>query len=135
MWPPSTILNSVTGKIRIPNLTSEPQTLRRNEHFCQALPTLSPQRESEQQYAKPLIGASKHKHNENFSSDIQLDPDNILDLYTRQKFAKLHHEYDIVFDPNIQDTMVLWGHVMLSLTWDQFNLLDVKAKNPVWHLD
>ena len=48
-----------------------------------------------------MIGASKHKHNENFSSDIQLDPDNILDPYTRQKFAKLHHEYDIVFDPNI----------------------------------
>ena len=101
MWPPPTILNSVAGKIRIPNLTSEPQTLRRNEHFCQALPTVSPQRESEQQYAKPLIGASKHKHNGNFSSDIQLDPDNILDPYTRQKFAKLHHEYDIVFDPNI----------------------------------
>ena len=83
MWPPPTILSSVAGKIRIPNLTSEPQTLRRNEHFCQVFPTVSPQREFKQQYAKPLIGASKHEHNENFSSDIQLDPDNILDPYTR----------------------------------------------------
>ena len=46
MWPPPCILNSVAGKIRIPNLTSEPQTLQSNEHFCQAVPTFTPNAKS-----------------------------------------------------------------------------------------
>lgn len=35
LWPSPSIVSSVAGKIRIPNLSPEPRFLKRNEHFCQ----------------------------------------------------------------------------------------------------
>ncbi|ESO93172.1 hypothetical protein LOTGIDRAFT_175607 [Lottia gigantea] len=34
-WPQSNILPTVAGKVRIPNLSTEPHCIRRNSHFCQ----------------------------------------------------------------------------------------------------
>ena len=42
IWPPPCVVSSVAGRIRIPNLTDQPQTLKRNEHFCQVSPFFSP---------------------------------------------------------------------------------------------
>ena len=33
-WPEPCLVSSVSGKLRIPNLTSAPRVLKRNEHFC-----------------------------------------------------------------------------------------------------
>ena len=46
LWPRPSVLSSVASKIRIPNLTSEPHTLKRNEHFCQVTPVFEPHRET-----------------------------------------------------------------------------------------
>ena len=35
-WLPPSIIEAVSGKVRIPNKTDEPLSLRENEHFCQA---------------------------------------------------------------------------------------------------
>ena len=42
LWPTPSIISSVAGKIRIPNLSSEPHSLKRNEHFCQVCPVFTP---------------------------------------------------------------------------------------------
>jgi hypothetical protein len=42
LWPPPAIINSVGGKVRIPNESNEPRVLRRNDHFCQVCPVFSP---------------------------------------------------------------------------------------------
>jgi len=42
LWPPPSIVSSVAGKIRIPNVSSEPHCLRRNEHFRQVCPVFTP---------------------------------------------------------------------------------------------
>ena len=34
-WLPPSIIEAVSGKVRIPNNTDEPLSLRRNDHFCQ----------------------------------------------------------------------------------------------------
>lgn len=39
MWPKPEIIDVVAGKIRIVNNTGEPKQLKKNEHFCQVLPT------------------------------------------------------------------------------------------------
>ena len=41
LWLPPSIVSSVAGKIRIPNLSFEPHSLKRNEHFCQVNPVFS----------------------------------------------------------------------------------------------
>ena len=43
LWPAPRIVSSVAGKIRIPNLSSEPHFLKRNEHFCQVRATFTPE--------------------------------------------------------------------------------------------
>ena len=37
-WPPPCIIQSVGGKVRIPNLTPAPLVIQRNSHFCQVCP-------------------------------------------------------------------------------------------------
>ena len=43
VWPPPSIVSSLAGKIRFPNLSSEPHSLKHNEHFCQVNPVFSPE--------------------------------------------------------------------------------------------
>ena len=42
LWLPPSTVSSGTCKIRIPNLSSEPHSLKRNEYFCQFNPVFSP---------------------------------------------------------------------------------------------
>ena len=41
-WPPPTLVHSVAGRVRIPNLTDEPVILKRKEHFCQVSAVFTP---------------------------------------------------------------------------------------------
>ena len=101
IWPCPSVLSSVASKIRIPNLTSEPHTLKRNEHFCQVTPVYEPPRETATTIPSAIPAlpvASKTLH----SSSVQVDPDNILPQETQLKFQSLLKSYDTVFDPNIK---------------------------------
>ena len=42
MWPLPSVLASVAGRISIPNLSAQPHTLKRHEHFCQVDPLSTP---------------------------------------------------------------------------------------------
>lgn len=99
------IVSSVAGKIRIPNLTSEPHSLKRNEHFCQVRPVFTPvvnQPDSQKNLTnltqQPPTSPVKTKH----STNVRLDLDNLLPPDIRSKFSSLLDEYDHVFDPNIE---------------------------------
>ena len=41
-WPQPDVVSSVVQAIRIPNLSTDPRTLKRHEHFCQVTPVLEP---------------------------------------------------------------------------------------------
>ena len=104
LWPTLTIISSVVGKIRIPNLSPEPHFLKRNEHFCQVRAVYSPEaRDDNSQlpvvppHRPPVLQAST-KH----SANVRLDPDNLLPRDIRAKFTSLLDECDQVFDPNIK---------------------------------
>jgi hypothetical protein len=106
LWPRPQIISSVAGKIRIPNLTAEPQSLKRNEHFCQVRQTYSPEVSSTSiqvptnMNTKPRSDMNRTK--QAYSSDVRLDPDNLLSPDVRMKFKSLMREYDDVFDPSIR---------------------------------
>ncbi|XP_073234993.1 uncharacterized protein [Porites lutea] len=97
LWPPPGVVSSVVRAIRIPNLSAEPRTLKRHEHFCQVTPVFEPKEESPTsqpptQHPLPPFPASH-------SSSVQVDPDRILPEAVRATFQSLLSEYDSVFDP------------------------------------
>ena len=100
VWPPPSIASSVAGRVRIPNTSTVPHTLKRNEHFCQASPVFEPTEEATPSPPHNLLApqptTSLH------SSPVQIDPNNLLPQKTRVQFQSLLKEYDVVFDPNFK---------------------------------
>ena len=99
-WPPPGIIEAISGKVRIPNDTDEPQSLRKNEHFCQVRLTTEVSYDSSDDNIQlpkphsPPIGTC--------SDAVSIDPDKMLTESYRSKFHTLVQTYDNVFDSNIQ---------------------------------
>ena len=88
LWPQPSVVSSVARAIRIPNLSTEPRTLKRHEHFCQVIPVFEPKE-----------GLTLPPSNARYSAPVQVDPDRILPQAVRANFQALLREYDSVFDP------------------------------------
>ena len=101
LWPQPTMVSSVAGKIRIPNLTPEPYFLKRNEHFCQVHAVFTPEEDAQLPVSPPLR-PPVHQTSTNHSANVSLDPNNLLPRDIRAKFTSLLNEYDHIFDPNIK---------------------------------
>ena len=105
LWPPPSIVSSIAGKIRIPNLSSEPHSLKGNEHFCQVNPVFSPAingATSSTPSCNPCSRPSGPTGDLPHNSSLRLDPENALRPDIRAKFQELHDDYDEVFDPRIK---------------------------------
>lgn len=102
-WPRPQITESVAGKVRIVNDTSEAQPLRKNEHFCSVRMTCTPTIESIDSHMDTVCTKPKFASNSAYiNSDlVKLDPDNILPTETQSKFKDLLHKYDDVFNSDI----------------------------------
>ena len=83
--------------IHIPNLSTEPRTLKRYEHFCQVTPVFEPKEESptSQSPTQRPLPPSHVSH----SASVHVDPGRILPEAVRADFQSLLSEYDSVFDP------------------------------------
>ena len=106
MWPLPSVLASVAGRIRIPNLYAEPHTLKRHEHFCQVDPLGTPCCDSQVPAPGPSspvydVRATKHSSVTKHSDAVRLDPDNLLPPSIQSQFRELLTRYDRVFDPAI----------------------------------
>lgn len=103
LWPFPGIVSSVAGKIRIPNLSEQPQLVKRNEHFCQICPVFSPPEGDQQLITPHLLPSSQpipkqHAH----SSCVSLDPANLLPPEMSTKFRETLDQFDNVFNPKIE---------------------------------
>lgn len=109
-WPSPNILEAVGTKIRVLNDTSEPQSLRKHEHFCQVRVTTDPSITS----PIPDIPVHIRKQSSNtptFHSDtVKVDPDKILPEHHISKIQSLLHQYDSVFEPSIPGYNNAVGH-------------------------
>ena len=94
VWPSPDIVTSVSGAIRIPNMTTEPISLRRHQHFCQIRPVFIPTDTSSPSPNVPKQTITSH------ATLVTVDPDNLLDGATKCQFEALNREFEHVFDPN-----------------------------------
>ena len=100
-WPPPGIIEAVSDKIRIPNNTSSPLSLHKNEHFCQVRLT----RDLPYDEVTDIDGQvpkSSSSLTDSHSGTVTIDPDNTLPESYRSKFRTLVQDYDEVFDSKIQ---------------------------------
>ena len=97
LWPQPGVVSSVVRAIHIPNLSTEPRTLKRHEHFCQVTPVFEPKEESptSQSPTQRPLPPSHASH----SASVHVDPGRILPEAVRANFQSLLSEYDSVFDP------------------------------------
>lgn len=103
-WPAPAMVRSVSGKIRIPNFTGQPQLVCRNAHVCQVRPTYVPS-SSDATVTPPHMPVSANSplhRSATHSSLVRLDPDNIMPPDIRDSFCALHREFDEVFDPHFK---------------------------------
>jgi hypothetical protein len=98
-WPQPGLVTSVARKIRIPNLTSEPKVLKRNEQFCQLQPVFSPTNKSPP--SQPVLARGQTKPSSHADA-VCVDPDNTLTTDMLAKFRSLLAEYEDVFDPDFK---------------------------------
>ena len=115
-WPPPCIIQSVGGKVRIPNLTPAPLVIQRNSHFCQVCPVSviddpSPLDDNPPCAQAPPMSPTRaltssttadptcHPVDPIFHHDIKLDPDNLMPPDVRNKFNQTHQDFSHVFNP------------------------------------
>ena len=96
LWPLPDMISSVGGKIRIPNTTSFPIKLSRNEHFGQIRLTFT--QTDVQCTASNPVPKITHMQGKTNSCSIILDPDDILQPEIKSHFLNLHVQYDSVFN-------------------------------------
>ena len=97
LWPQPCVISSAAWAISIPNLSTEPCTLKRHEHFCQVIPVFEPK-----EVLSTGLPPAQHPSptaNPCHSASVQVDPDSILPHAVRADFHGLLREYNSVFDP------------------------------------
>ena len=95
-WPQPIVTRSVGGKVRLLNNTSEPQQVRRSQHFCQAVPMYSPPTTSDPSTSRQTVTVQNIDVNK-----INTDPDNLLSATEKQKFLQLATEFSDVFGSDL----------------------------------
>ena len=99
-WPRPGLVEAVNGALRIVNDTSEPQHVRKHEHFCQIRYTTTlPTKERPVEAASVPSAPRPSVSPSHFSDSVSLDPDGILPPQSRKDFKDLLQRYDEVFDP------------------------------------
>ncbi len=104
-WPTPFVTRSIAGKLRIPNDTSEPLVLKRNEQFGQIravfCPPSTPPITTTPIFTTPQSTKSNLPQSPGtfYSSAVSVDPDNILHPRDQANFRTLLEEFDDVFNP------------------------------------
>ena len=104
VWPQPSLITSVEGVLRIPNLTNTIRLLKKNEHFCQIREVFDnapsvPDSHYTSEAVRIHTRSSKAtpvKH----STAVTIDPDHALSPDERATFRSIVEDYDEVFDPN-----------------------------------
>ncbi|VDI36235.1 Hypothetical predicted protein [Mytilus galloprovincialis] len=102
-WPEPSLVSSVAGNLRIPNLTDEPLVLKRNEHFCNVRSTYSPDNVEIKSPDHAIAPKSQLNKAQVLHSDlVRVDPDGLLQPGIKEKFKSLLRQYDNVFNPTFK---------------------------------
>ena len=103
VWPPPSLIKSVSGKIRIPNLTCEPHSLKKHEHFGKIHPTFLPVNDDKMlnDASCRIMKSGSHSTSPSclYSQSVIVDSDNLLPPDVKSMFIQTLKDYDSVFNP------------------------------------
>ena len=99
-WPQPSLITSIDGLLRIPNLTNTTRVLKKNEHFCQIREVFVPDIAANNLNTHVISQAVHTQSSEGHSASVQIDPESKLSPDERASFRSILDEYDEVFDPN-----------------------------------
>ena len=97
-WPQLSLITSVDGLLRIPNLTT--RVLKKNEHFCQIREVFVPDIAANSLNTHVISQAVHTRSNGVHTASVQIDPESKLSFDERASFRSILDEYDEVFDLN-----------------------------------
>ena len=95
-WPPPSIIEAVSSRVRIPNNTDEPLSVRKNEHFCQVCLTTElscDSTDSDIQLPRPPSPTTEF-HSDTISVDPDKNPPPRVPPCARNKLLELHRKVD-----------------------------------------
>ena len=102
-WPQPSLITSIDGLLRIPNLTNTTRVLKKNEHFCQIrevfVPDIAANNLNTHVISQAVHTRSNGVHT-GHSASVQIDPQSKLSSYERAPFLSILDEYDEVSHPN-----------------------------------
>ncbi len=97
LWPEPDVMDTVGGKIRLPNNTTEPITLSRHEQFCQIHHVISPMEVPSDEI---IAGTCKISPCSTvYSNLISVNPDKVLPPEIEAQFRDVNTQFDDVFNP------------------------------------
>ena len=98
-WPAPALIQSVAGKIRIPNNLDIPITVKRNDHFAQISQVFEPAVVSSNLQASSSAPKPENALNH---FKVLVNPDKIVSEVTESRFKKLNEDYKDVFKSNFE---------------------------------
>ena len=104
LWCTPGLVNSIAGRIRIPNLTKEPKVVKQNSHFCKMDPLVKPKVNiCEQLDTKGImVNHVTSTDTTSHASAISIDPDNTFLADMKCRFESVSHEFKKVFNPKFK---------------------------------
>ena len=100
LWPNPQLLTCAENTIRIPNLTTEPKSIRKGDHFCQIVRTVGV--DTQNQPIDTMTKPAVIKEDHSAYRDVVIDPDNITPQEFKQKLECLCESYGHVFSPKLK---------------------------------
>ena len=97
-WVEPAITKTIDGTIRLTNYSGEPHTIKKDDHLGVVTSTYIPSPDQNAISSEPK--APRKAVTNDHTSEIIVDPDNILSDEIRSKFVALHKKHNSVFDPN-----------------------------------
>ena len=100
MWPNPQLITCAENTIRIPNLTSEPKTISKGDHFCQIVRTVSIEPQEQCTVVSKAHPTIKDDHSAYL--EVVIDPDNITPPEYKEKLQNICESYKHVFSPKLK---------------------------------
>ena len=102
-WPTPNITQAIAGTIRIANTTEDPVIIKPNHHLAQVHFTQNAPITVDDTVLPPTARCAKtlKPKRQEFSTDVSVDPNNLLKPLEVRAFEKLHSKFNEVFDPSV----------------------------------
>ena len=136
IWPPPQIISCSDKTIRIPNLSSDPKTIRKGEHFCQIRTVSVLPSQSESSIPNLTNDPKQSLQNNQFAfKEINIDPHNITPIEYKNRLESICESYGHVFSPKFTGYNGRDGNVKAVVNMGPVMPPQRKGRMPLYNKD